>query len=141
MAKVAKIAKKKLMSTKLKRSSVDLAIEDRLAACGRGEPEHIIYVGMIVENLLKGEAGAIIKALTAGRSSSEILSNMSGKLSSDRVLGRIEAYENLWNDLEQFVLDKDRANEPIQKQEEESSHLATQPFETQRHAQSFQFSA
>lgn len=133
--------KKVKVSTKLKRSGVDLAIEERLAACGRGESEHIIYIGMLVENLLKSETGAIIKALTAGRTSSEILSNMSGKLSSDRVLGRIEAYENLWNDLEQFVLDKDRLQEPIKEQEAEESRLATQPFEVQRHTENFQFSA
>ena len=128
-------------STKLKQSTTDLAIEERLAACGRGESDHIIYIGMLVENLLKSETGAIIKALTAGRTSSEIRSNMSGKLSSERVLGRIEAYENLWNDLEQFVLDKDRLTEPITKTEPEETHLATQPFEMQRHEQSFQFSA
>lgn len=123
-----KKGKSKPVSAKSKVTNIDVAIEDRLAGCGRKEHEHIIYVGELVERALKGEIGAVIKALTAGRSSNEIRSNMDGKLSPDRVLGRIEAYENLWNDLEQFVFDKDALMTPL-RTEVEDRQYGSQTFE------------
>lgn len=96
-----------------KRSATDIAIEDRLAGCGRLEAEHIIYVGELVERMLKSEFGAVLKALTAGRASAELSANRDGKLSADRILGRLEMADGLWSDLEQFVLDKDSQLRPI----------------------------
>jgi len=109
--------KVKLSFSTPKRTQTDTVIEERLAACGRGEAEHIIYVGQLVERLLKSEFGAILKALTAGRASAELSSNLDGKISSDRILGRVEMANNLWNDLEQFVLDKDAQLRPIEQNE------------------------
>lgn len=97
-----------------KRTQQDTAIEERLAGCGRKESEHIIYVGELVERMLKHEFGAVLKALTAGRVGAEIAANKDGKLSPDRILGRIEMADNLWTDLEQFVIDKDAQLKPIQ---------------------------
>lgn len=88
-------------------------IEERLTGCSRREAQHIIYVGTLVEHALLGEIGAVIKALTAGRVSAELASNKDGKLSSERVLGRVEMANSLWDDLEQFVIDKDNVNKPI----------------------------
>lgn len=97
---------------KQKETPIQLSIEDRLAGCGRNEPDHIIYVGQLVERVLQGEFGAIIKALTAGRISTELGQSRQSVTSSDRILGRLEMAENLWNDLEQFVLDKDKLIRP-----------------------------
>jgi hypothetical protein len=108
-------SKKKILSEEVKKSKDTYSktlIEDRLAGCGRNEVEHIIYVGELVEKAIKSEFGAILKALTAGRVSTELNANKSGSLSSDRVLGRIEMANNLWDDLEQFVLDKDKLQAP-----------------------------
>ncbi len=105
------------IAVKIKKSQADIAIEERLTKCAKGETEHIIYVGEIVERTLKGEFGAIIKALTAGRASRELAENRDGKLSPDRILGRIEMADTLWMDLEQFVEDKDKAFEPIKEDE------------------------
>lgn len=98
---------------KSKTTQIDIAIEERLAGCGRNEEEHIIYVGQLVERILKGEFGAVIKALTVGRISSELASSKSGSVSSDRILGRLEMAEHLWNDLELYVLDKDKLLAPV----------------------------
>jgi len=97
---------------------IDIAIEERLAACGRKEAEHIVYVGELVERTLKSEFGAVIRALTAGRVSNELSANRDGKLSSDRILGRLEMADLLWQDLEQFVLDKDTYKRPIKEDKE-----------------------
>jgi hypothetical protein len=91
-----------------KKTANDSAIEERIAGAGRGSIQEIVYLGELVENTLKGEFGAIIKCLTAGRVSEELNKSKDGKLSADRILGRLEMAESLWNDLEQFVLDKDR---------------------------------
>lgn len=96
-----------------KRTHTDIAIEERLAGCGRQESEHIIYVGELVERMLNGEFGAVLKALTAGRTSAELASNKDGKVSSERILGRLEMADSLWSDLEQFVLDKDAMLRPL----------------------------
>lgn len=105
------------IAVKIKKTQADIAIEERLTKCAKGESEHIIYVGEVVERTLKGEFGAIIKALTAGRTSRELAENRDGKMSADRILGRIEMAEILWNDLEQFVEDKDKALEPVNLEE------------------------
>lgn len=113
--------KKELIADSAKKSkstSFDISIEERLAACGRGETDAKVYVGQLVERIMKGEFGAILKALTAGRASREIYENRDGKLSSDRVLGRIEMAELIWDDLEQFVLDKDSLMRPSLNREE-----------------------
>lgn len=103
------MARAKKNSTKpIKRSNeIDTTIDERLTACSRGDSSSVIYIRDLVERTLKGEFGAILKALTVGRTSRELAENRNGKLSSDRVLGRIEMAEILWNDLEQYVLDGD----------------------------------
>lgn len=108
---------------KAKKSRTDQAIEERLAGCARSEASHIIYVGELVERVLCGEFGAVIKALTAGRISTE-LSTRDGSVSSDRRIGRLEMANDLWTDLEQFVLDKDK----VQAELLQSGELTTQTF-------------
>lgn len=103
MAKSKSVGRKAVKRT----SGVDESIEDRLAGAGRGDASCIIHLRDTVERTLKGEFGAILKALTVGRTSRELAENRDGKLSSDRVLGRIEMAEILWNDLEQYVIDGD----------------------------------
>jgi hypothetical protein len=97
---------------KQKESAIQLSIEDRLASAGRHDQDSIVYLGQLVERTLQGEFGAIIKALTAGRISTELNQARGSLTSSDRILGRLEMAENLWNDLEQFVIDKDNLKRP-----------------------------
>jgi len=107
--------KRKVLAEVVKKnvdSQVQLSIEDLIAAAGRNEPDAVIRLGQIVETTLKSQFGAIIKALTAGRISTELGGARASHTSSDRILGRLEMAENLWNDLEQFVLDKDKLSRP-----------------------------
>lgn len=104
---------------KAKKSRQDEEIEERLAGCSRHEAQHIIYVGDLVERVLKSEFGAVLKALTAGRISSE-LSTRDSAVSSERRIGRLEMANDLWQDLEQFVLDKDNVQKNLLRSGEEA---------------------
>lgn len=113
---MARVSKKKRIVQTVKQQRVtqqQLSIEDRLAGCGRNEPLHIEYVGEVVERVLGSEFGAILKALTAGRLSMELDSSKSSGRSSDWHLGRASMANDLWQDFEQYVHDKDRLKEPV----------------------------
>lgn len=123
------------------RTNTDVAIEERIAGCGRKEAEHIIYVGQLVERMLKSEFGAVLKALTAGRTSAELGGNKDGHISADRILGRIEMADSLWGDLEQFVLDKDAQLRPIETHEASKQMFSTsEPYDSQRAEETVIFS-
>lgn len=108
----------KKVSPKIKKKTAqEIAIEERLAACARKDRDEIIYVGNLVERTLKGEFGAVIKALTAGRISMELESKKSSGLTSDWHLGRASMGNDLWNDLEQFVHDKDQVLMTVRKED------------------------
>lgn len=133
--------KVKLKFSTPKRTQIDIAIEERIAGCGRKEAEHIIYVGQLVERMLKSEFGAVLKALTAGRTSAELSANRDGKVSADRILGRCEMAESLWGDLEQFVLDKDSQLRPIENSAQSKQLYSTsEPFDYERREETVIFS-
>lgn len=89
---------------------------ERLAACGRGELKEIVYIGEMVENTLLGEFGAILRALIKGLSASSLAeSRVKGEISADRYLGRLDAYDKILENLEQYVIDKDQASKKIIK--------------------------
>ncbi len=102
-----------------RKTKQDQDIEERLAGCSRNEANHIIYVGELVERVLRSEFGAVIKALTAGRVATELATRDAG-VSSDRRIGRLEMANDLWQDLEQFVLDKDKVQSDLIKSGEMS---------------------
>jgi len=112
---MARPTKRKVLSDSVRntrKNAQQVSIEERLAGCGRQEPEHIEYVGAIVEIVLKGEFGAILKALTAGRLSMELYSSKTSNRSSDWHLGRASMANDLWHDFEQFVIDADKLRQP-----------------------------
>ena len=105
--------------SKAKKTRQDEDIEERLAGCSRHEAQHIVYVGDLVEKVLRSEFGAVLKALTAGRISTE-LATRDSSISSDRRIGRLEMANDLWQDLEQFVLDRDNVQKNFLRSGEES---------------------
>lgn len=108
--------KVKLDEIKKKPSKQEKEIEERLAGASRNEASHIIYLGELVERTLRSEFGAVLKALTAGRISME-LSTRDSTISSDRRIGRLEMANELWTDLEQYVIDKDKVQEALLREE------------------------
>lgn len=111
------------------RTASQIDIAERLILCQAKDRDSIIYVGNLVENTLNGPFGEVIRALTAGRIDIELRSNRDGKLSSDRILGRCEMGNQLWHDLETFVIEKDAAKRPVREAERNSEerHTADEP--------------
>lgn len=119
--------KSKIVAQKRKTAS-DLIIEERIAAAGRGERSHIVYLGEMVERVMRGEFGAILKALTAGRIDQELQANRTNGISSERILGRCEMASNLIKDLEQYVIDKDKLMVPLKEETPSDQQLAESPI-------------
>lgn len=88
-------------------------IEERMI---RRNMEDIEYLGDLVEQHYSGEFGKVLTALTQGRVMEEALRTKNGE-SPDRILGRIEMAAKLTQDLEQFIVDRDRLREPVKKEE------------------------
>jgi hypothetical protein len=112
-----------------KRLRVDIEIEEKIAACGRRELAEIVYIGELVERVLKGEFGSVLRALLKGRSAMELAeSRIKSDINPDRYLGRLDAYERILEDLEQYVIDKDNASSKIIKDSEKNtSEIQTAP--------------
>lgn len=100
-----------------KKTKAGQDIQERLVRCAKADPQEIIYVGLLVERTLKGEFGEILQALTSGRTSEELSAQKSSSKSSDYHLGRLSAFNDLWNDLEQYVHDKDKMQSKLAKDE------------------------
>lgn len=92
-----------------------MTIEERIQ---RRAPEDIIHIGQLAENVLKSEMGVLLYALTSGRIATEASNN--SNLNAERILGRIQGYQRLMNDLEQYVIDK---NKLLQERQEETVEL------------------
>jgi hypothetical protein len=112
------VAKRKLRRADVEKKQTrhERDIESKLIGCSRKEAQDIIYVGLLVERTLRGEFGAVLKALTAGRIASE-LSDRTSTVASERRVGRLEMANQLWEDLEEYVHDKDRMQASIIKED------------------------
>ena len=122
------MARRRIHRTVLKRvkdkNKLDSEIDERLVACSKGDRDSIIQVGCLVENIIKGPFGSVLRALTTGRIDMELQGNKDGKLSADRILGRCEMGSTLWHDLETFVLEKDALLRPIKERKFKESSEA-----------------
>lgn len=102
---------------KKKKTASEKHIEDVLIGCSKHDKNDIIFLGNLVESTLKSEFGAVLKALTAGRVSEELMLQKSSHKSSDYHIGRLSAFNDLWGDLEQYVLDKEKLTQPIETED------------------------
>lgn len=90
-----------------------MAIEDRLA---RGNADDIIHIGGVMEGFLDTEAGKLVQALLRGRQSKESKARTGAETPAERRLGRIEMCETLLDDLEQFIVDRNKLLLDIKKE-------------------------
>ncbi len=98
-----------------------MKIEQRLI---RRHQEDVIEIGNILEKFYNGQAGAILRAIVNGRKSEEAKIHQTELATyhpthAERVLGRIEAYQNIIDDIEQAIADKNRYTEPIEGGDEQ----------------------
>ena len=94
-----------------------MKIDQRLV---RRRQEDIIEIGNIIEKFYNGQGGAILRAIINGRKSEEAKIHQTELATlhptpAERVLGRIEAYQNIIDDIEQAIEDKNRLIEPIEE--------------------------
>jgi hypothetical protein len=109
-----------------------VTIEETIQKAGSGDQSAKIEIGELVEKNLRGAIGGVLKSLLTGRTELELTKNLNGNLCADRVLGRIEMSHILWNDLVQFIVDKD---ELVRERPEELSRDVTgveEPHPTQK---------
>lgn len=85
----------------------------------RGETQDIIYIGEVAERLYNGEGGFLLRALTNGQISEEAEVKQKDDLPADRRLGRIEAYQNMINLIEQAIEDGNSMKRPLTEEEVE----------------------
>jgi len=88
-----------------------MKIEHRLV---RRNLDDIIEIGNILERFYNGAAGTILRAFINGRKSEECkLHQLDPKVSAERVLGRLEAYQNIVDDIEIAIQEKTKLTEDI----------------------------
>lgn len=112
-----------------RREVIETQTNERLAAAARGELKEIVYVGELVERVLLGEFGAILRALLRGLSAAALAeSRAKSEMPSDRYLGRLDGYDKVLENLEQYVLDGDMASKKIlADSKKDDSELQTAP--------------
>lgn len=81
-----------------------MLIEDRLL---RMAPEDVIHIGGVIETLMDSEAGKLLIALLNGRIAMEARAKDTN-VSSDKRMGRIEMCQTLLDDLEQYIMDRNK---------------------------------
>jgi hypothetical protein len=94
-----------------------MTIEERMV---RRDPEDLIEIGRALDTFYNSEAGAIIRAMCNGRVSQEARQHKEGSaIKPGRALGRIEAYNQLIDDIEIAIAQYHDLTRP---QPEEASH-------------------
>ena len=73
----------------------------------RREQQDIVYIGGVAEKLYNSETGELLRAIINGHVQDESLRNENGiQVPSEMVLGRIQAFQTIINDLERMIFDK-----------------------------------
>ena len=96
-------------------------IKERLV---RQSVQDKIEIGEIVRRAYNGKFGEVLRAYINGAVTKESLFNQTNivhlqPLTSDRILGRIEAYTNVLIDLERMIQEAEELQQPIKDEEED----------------------
>lgn len=93
-----------------------MTIKERLV---RRSQEDIIEIGHILERFYSSDAGDVLRAIINGRIARESRVHEDGRTQLDpaRILGRIEAWQMLIDDIETAIQDKDSLTQPLPEEE------------------------
>lgn len=81
--------------------------QDLTEALVRGEQQDKVYIGSVAERLYNSETGELLRAIINGHIQEDAKLNANGmQIPSDMVLGRIQAYQTIIDDLERMIFDK-----------------------------------
>jgi hypothetical protein len=92
-------------------------------ALTKGDMPDKIYIGEIAERLYSGETGDLLRALINGLITEEATKHRPNpNLPADRVLGRIEAYQQIIDDIESMIKERDNLvrEQPIEEEDEDA---------------------
>lgn len=84
------------------------------------DTQDIVYIGEIAQRLYGGQHGELLRAIIQGHIQAEAKNNeYVENISDSKVLGRIQAYQTIIDDIELMISQKDKlVNEPVEKEEE-----------------------
>lgn len=96
-----------------------MKIEQRLV---RRSMEDIIHIGEQLDRFYSGQAGVVLRAFINGHITEEcrIHYDKSQQLSADRILGRIEAFQIIIDDIERAIQEKNQLVQPEEKDDGQS---------------------
>lgn len=97
--------------------------EERLT---RQASEDIVLIGDLLERFMNSPAGKYFRIMVSNLQKLEIQHSKSSVLSAERALGRIEAYDNVLNDIEGFIHQKNELQKPIMTGEPETELVTEQ---------------
>jgi len=100
-----------------------MKIEERMR---RNDIEDKIYIGEIVEQATSGEFGAVLRCIIEGLKDIELQKSKISEADANRVLGRLEAYNQIQNELDTCIETKNKLKEEIK--EEHKINAAPQGF-------------
>lgn len=81
----------------------------------RQESEDII----IIAEMIEGECGELVRAMITNLLNMELSHSRSDASSSDRKIGRLEAYRTILDDMDGFISRRDDLQRPIEREEQE----------------------
>ena len=92
-------------------------ITEQMVKCAQGDQTAIRVIGEYVEFILRGKFGKLLEVYFRGKET-EVLNRSKQDLANAQFfLGMIGAVKEIQLDLEQFVLDKDKLNEPLKEED------------------------
>jgi len=100
-----------------------MRIEERLQ---RSDDSDIVIMGDLIHQGLNSEFGRLLLAMINNFKSMEIQKSIASKESSEKVLGRLEAYESILGDLKGMIVEKERIQRPLEALEPETELAAEQ---------------
>ncbi|MBP9838430.1 MAG: hypothetical protein KBC84_06925 [Proteobacteria bacterium] len=88
-------------------------LTELMVRCAMRDQHAITAVGVFVEGVLRGRFGKLLEIYFRGKESEIVSRGKSDLTHSQFYMGMVSAIKEIQLDLEQFVLDKDKLNEPV----------------------------
>lgn len=95
-------------------------ISEQMVKCAQGDQTAIRVIGSYVESVLRGKFGKLLEIYFRGKETEVFNRSKQDLANSQFFLGMIGAVKEIQLDLEQFVLDKDKLNAPLEFKDDEA---------------------
>lgn len=96
-----------------------MTIEERMI---RREPEDLMAIGQVLESFYNSDAGAVLRAIVNGRVAKEAKIHRDGsRVKPGRALGRIEAYQQIIDDVEVAIAEYHDLIRPLPEENQDET--------------------